>query len=156
MRRGIRTGTVSSFEGPRPWLAERHPPEVAVRRSEFEPQISFAFPAPRRHHFALHRLSRVLVQQHDGLIRCELRIQRKQASKLTNRVRMRANDEVFAVERLPIHTEGHRQCHTRGATPFDAPIIGDLHGHASARHAPAGRAFVEDFLRHDVTTFHGF
>ena len=140
LRRGIRTRTVSPFEGPRTRLAERHPPEVAVRSSEFEAQISFAFPAPRRDHFALHRLSRVLVQQHDGLVGSEFRIQRKQTSKLTNRVSVRANDEVFAVERLPIHTEGHRQRHTRGATPFDAPIIGNLHVHASVRHAPAGRA----------------
>ena len=140
LRRGIRTRTVSPFERPRPRLTERHSPEVAVRRSEFEPQISFALPAPRRHHFALHRLSCVLVQQNDGLVGSEFRIQRKQTSELTNRMSVRANDEVFAVERLPIHAEGHRQCHTRGATPFDAPIIGNLHVHASTRHVPAGRA----------------
>jgi hypothetical protein len=140
LRSGIGTRPVLPLKGSCTGLAERHAPEVAVRSDEFEPQISFAFTATRRDHFALHRLSRVLVQQDDRLIRSELRVQRKQAPELTHRVRVRANDELLTIECLPIHTQGHRQRHTRRATPFDAPIIHNLHVHTIARHGSRWKA----------------
>ncbi len=64
--------------------------------------------AAGRNHFALHRLSRVLVKQNDGLVGSNLRIERNHAAKLADGVRMGANNEFFAVQRLAIDTERHR------------------------------------------------
>jgi hypothetical protein len=150
--------TVLPFQRSRPGLAERHAPEVGVRRNEFESEDSFSFAiSPGRHHFALHRLSRVLVEQNDGLVRSEFRVQGKQAPELADRLRVRAKDEIFAVQFLPVDAKRHRQRHARGAAPFDAPIVGNLHVHKSARHVPEGKAWSRDFqLRSNVTTFPQF
>ena len=158
LRSGIGTRPILPLKGSCTGLAEGHAPEVTVRRNEFESQVSFAFPAPRRDHFALHRLARVLVQQNHRLIRCELCVQRKQAPELTHRVRVRANDELLTIECLPIHAQGHRQCHTRRATPFDAPIIHNLHVHTIARHGSGWKALprATPTCFPDVTTFSNF
>ena len=122
--------TILPFQRSRPGLAERHAPEVGVRRNEFESEDSFSFAiSPRRHHFALHRLSRVLVEQNHGLVRSEFRVQGKQTPELADRLRVRAKDEVFAVQFLPVDAKRHRQGHARGAAPFDAPIVGNLNVH---------------------------
>ena len=150
--------TVLPFQRSRTGLAERHAPEVGVRRNEFESEDSFSFAiSPRCHHFALHRLSRVLVEQNDGLVRSEFRVQGKQAPELADRLRVRAKDEIFAVQFLPVDAKRHGQRHTCGAAPFDAPIVGNLHVHKTARHVPTGKAWSRDFqLRSNVTTFPQF
>ena len=150
--------TVLPFQRSRTGLAERHAPEVGVRRNKFESEDSFSFAiSPRCHHFALHRLSRVLVEQNDGLVRSEFRVQGKQAPELADRLRVRAKDEIFAVQFLPVDAKRHGQRHTCGAAPFDAPIVGNLHVHKTARHVPTGKAWSRDFqLRSNVTTFPQF
>jgi hypothetical protein len=122
--------TVLPFQRSRAGLAERHAPEVGVRRNKFESEDSFSFAiSARRHHFALHRLSRVLVEQHHGLVRSEFRLQGKQTPELADSLRVRAKDEIFAVQFLPVDAKRHRQRHARGAAPFDAPIVGNLNVH---------------------------
>ena len=122
--------TILPFQRSRPGLAERHAPEVGVRRNKFESEDSFSFAiSPRRHHFALHRLPRVLVEQYHGLVRSEFRVQGKQTPELADSLSMRAKDEIFAVQRLPVDAKRHSQRHARGAAPFDAPIVGNLYVH---------------------------
>jgi hypothetical protein len=150
--------TILPFQRSRPGLAERHAPEVGVRRNELESEDSFPFAiSPRCHHFALHRLSRVLVEQNHGLVRSEFRVQGKQAPELADSFSVRAKDEIFAVQLLPIDAKRHSQRHARGAAPFDAPVVGNLHVHKSARHVPAGKAWSRNSqLRSNVTTIPHF
>ena len=139
LRRRTTTSAILPFERPRPGLAKGHAPEVGVRRNELESEDSLSFTiSPRRHYFALHRLSRVLIEQHDGLVRSEFRVQGNQAPELADGLSVRSKDEIFAVQRLPIHAKRHSQRHARGAAPFDAPVVGNLHVHKAARHVPAG------------------
>jgi len=129
-----------------------------MRRNKFESEDSFSFAiSARRHHFALHRLSRVLVEQNHGLVRSEFRVQGKQTPELADRLRVRADDEIFAVQRVPVDAKRHRQRHARGAAPFNAPIVGNLHVHRRARHVTAGKAWSRNpQLRSNVTTFPQF
>jgi hypothetical protein len=145
LRRRTTTSAILSFERARPWLTKGHAPEVGLRRNELESEDSFSFTSsPRRHYFALHRLSRVLIEQYDSLVRSEFRVQGNQTPELADGLSVRAKDEIFAVQRLPIHAKRHSQRHARGAAPFDAPVVGNLHMHKSGSTRSGWESVVEE------------
>jgi hypothetical protein len=155
--RRVAIRTVLPFERSGARFAEGHAPEVGAGRDEFQPEEFLSVAAfARGHHFALHRLAGVFVQQNDRLVRSDFGIERQQATELTYRVGVRANDELFAGNRLAVDAQRHRQGHARRTTPFDSPIVRDLHVRANTRQGAAGKGLSSVPCNTNVTTFGEF
>src|SRR5258708_3041602 len=94
-----------ALEWPSSWLRKGDTPKVGRRRHKFNSYVSLPITMPPgRYNPTLDRLSRVLVHENKCLIERNLLIYHNHAPAFAYKVRSGSDDELFARDRLAVHS----------------------------------------------------